>query len=111
MPFLVLFVIQVVLPWCPFGGWEYSRGDEATSPAVARNANLNRNQLTPTAGVTLTDWENFSIAQKGAVWMEGYVSGQESVRRRLWRRVYVDPASSPSIGASGMPRWGASMLP
>ena len=88
-----------MLPWCPFGGWEYSREDEATPPAATRGKAPHRSQLTPDVGSE--DWENFSVGQKGAVWMEGNVTGHESVRRRLWRRVYLDRASF-SLGFSGM---------
>lgn len=87
-----------MLPWCPFGGWEYSREDETTPPAIGRNT-LNRDEVTP--GKDPEDWENFTVGQKGAVWMEGHVSGYDSVRRRLWRRVYLDRGSS-SIGLPAM---------
>eukprot|EP00904_Undaria_pinnatifida_P009328 jgi/Undpi1/5525/HiC_scaffold_2.g00803.m1 len=89
---------EVVLPWCPFGGWEYSREDETTPPAIARNT-PNRDEVRPSKGPE--DWENFTVGRKGAVWMEGHVSGYDSVRRRLWRRVYLDRGSS-SVGLSAM---------
>ncbi|CAN0362903.1 unnamed protein product [Ectocarpus sp. 6 AP-2014] len=80
---------EVVLPWCPFGGWEYSRGEE--TPASTGNTGTSeagggrRDEFAPSLGAQ--EWENFAVAQKGAVWMEGYVQGDQAVRRRLWRRV------------------------
>jgi len=44
-------------------------------------------------------WDNFSVAQKGAVWMEGYVEGYQAVRRRLWRRVYLEPGPASKGGS------------
>ncbi len=47
-------------------------------------------------------WDNFAVAQKGAVWMEGYVQGYQAVRRRLWRRVYLEPGPvSKSVSKTG----------
>lgn len=86
----VMGVPQVVLPWCPFGGWEYSRETEAT--VVAR-----RNKNAPNGGL-----ESFALGQKDVMWMEGHVTGYQAVRRRVWRRVYVDPRSSRGIETDEM---------
>lgn len=39
------------------------------------------------------------------MWMEGYVSGYQAVRRRVWRRVCIDKELSPSLPLS------SSLLP
>lgn len=81
--------IKVVLPWCPFGGWEYSRDEETSTSAGSTGTSEagggRRDEIAPSFGAQ--EWENFAVAQKGAVWMEGYVQGDHAVRRRLWRRV------------------------
>ena len=108
---------QVVLPWCPFGGWEYSREEEKSPPSSARatransmskerqhGGDVNGEEGAPTsgagggAGADAEAWDNFAVAQKGAVWMEGYVEGYQAVRRRLWRRVYLEPGPASKLG-------------
>lgn len=83
----VLGAPQVVLPWCPFGGWEYSR--ETETAVVAR-----RTENTPKGG-----FESFALGQKGVMWREGNVTGYQAVRRRVWRRVYLDPRLSGRLEA------------
>ncbi|CAM9403974.1 unnamed protein product [Hapterophycus canaliculatus] len=78
---------EVVLPWCPFGGWEYSREDMVPPVAGTIGRDGQRDDAPAAPSSVTQEWENFAVAQKGAVWMEGYVQGYQAVRRRLWRRV------------------------
>lgn len=55
------------------------------------------------AGADAEGWDNFAVAQKGAVWMEGYVQGYQAVRRRLWRRVYLEPGPASKAGSCEVP--------
>lgn len=56
-----------------------------------------RNENAPNAGL-----ESFALGQKGVMWMEGHVTGYQAVRRRVWRRVYLDPRSSRPIETDEM---------
>lgn len=78
---------QVVLPWCPFGGWEYSRETEAAAFGE-------HSDDAPDDGL-----DRFALGQKGVMWVEGHLTGHQAVRRRLWRRVYLDTRSSDAIEA------------
>lgn len=97
---------KVVLPWCPFGGWEYSREEDSTrlarSSSSASRGGERDAGVSPSCGAE--GWDNFAVAQKGRVWMEGYVQGNQAVRRRLWRRVYLEPPSvSHTAAAAAVP--------
>eukprot|EP00903_Cladosiphon_okamuranus_P017743 g16333.t1 len=114
---------EVVLPWCPFGGWEYSRveveEEKSSSPSASartgrtpsktsssRSGDQDDDSATSTSAAE--GWDNCAVAQKGAVWMEGYIQGYQAVRRRLWRRVYLKRGSA-SVGSA--PESGAVTVP
>ncbi|CAM9577403.1 unnamed protein product [Sphacelaria rigidula] len=72
---------EVVLPWCPFGGWEYSKGEEGAAGADEKSEYK-------------ADNGNDSYLKRSSVWSERPRS--TGVRRRLWRRVYRDHGSALS---------------
>ncbi|CAN0216043.1 unnamed protein product [Pylaiella littoralis] len=95
---------EVVLPWCPFGGWEYSSEEDSFGPATTPSSGSGggeRDEDAPSSGAE--GWDNFAVAQKGTVWREGYVQGNHAVRRRLWRRVYFEPGSNSEAVAMPPP--------
>lgn len=42
----------------------------------------------------MEEWDTLGLELKSAVWTEGYASGERAIRRRLWRRVFLDSATS-----------------
>lgn len=80
-----------------------------TSTSTSRRGSGERDDGSPTptsgegAEAEAEGWDNFVVAQKGAVWMEGYVQGCQAVRRRLWRRVYLDQGSGSGLGSANEP--------
>lgn len=75
------------------------------SASTSRRGSGERDDVSPTSGkvkgAEAEGWDNFAVAQKGAVWMEGYVQGYQAVRRRLWRRVYLDRGSGSADHDAG----------
>lgn len=82
-----------MLPWCPFGGWEYSRGEEFSAATSSVADEIKNEYATNNGGGNGISMTKAKLGQKYPwVWTERPDSG--GVRRRLWRRVYLDHRSA-----------------